>query len=279
MMNLPVRDQDDPDLIIKRQFVSRFPGGKILEVDQSQIEIRFAAWASRDRAMIEAIESGQDIHTMMASRLLGKPPDAITDQERYECKTRTFLIMYGGGASKLMDQLLKSDVAPRRVTKGEAMDMIHEYFATFTGLKAFIDQTREDVRRSLEVETAFGFRRRFVRPDFWRSADGFRIERQAFNTLVQSGAACITYCAMIWMQNAIDDCNLQSKMVGQVHDSVVFDVHPDEIEQVTKIARTGMEIACLEIAGQYGVDFTLPLRADVKVGDSWGTLEEVSDNE
>lgn len=277
MMNMPTKDYKDPELSIKRQFVSRFPGGQILEVDLSQIEIRYAAWISSDRAMIRAIESGEDIHTMMAATLLGKDPGDVSEQERYECKTRTFLIMYGGGATKLMDQLLKSDVAPRKVSKRQAIGMIQDYFRTFHGLKEFIDETRARVRRDLAVETEFGFRRRFVEPDFWRSSDGYRVERQAFNTLVQSGAACITYCAMIWLQNELERCNFQSRMVGQVHDSVVFDVHPEELTEIQRIAKTGMEIASVEEARNYGVDFTLPLRADIAIGDSWGTVQEVTE--
>jgi DNA polymerase-1 len=275
LMNLPVKDMKEPEIDIKRQFVSRFEGGKILNIDLSQIEIRYAAWVSQDRAMLDAIESGEDIHTMMAARLLSKDPGAVTPQERYECKTRTFLIMYGGGANRLMEELLKSDIAPTRVSKRQAIGMIQEYFATFSGLKAFIDATRAQVRRDLEVETAFGFRRRFVRPDFWRSGDGFRVERQAFNTLIQSGAACVTYCAMIAMQNEMDRCNMQSKMVGQVFDSVVSDVHPQEVTVMKEIVKTGMEIASVEKAKEFGVHLTVPIVADMEIGDSWGTLQEV----
>jgi len=273
MMNIPRKDFQTPELSVKRQFVSRWDGGQMLEVDQSQVEIRFAAWASGDAAMQDAVASGRDIHTEMASILLAKPAADITEQERYECKTRTFLIMYGGGAKKLAEQLMKSDVNPRKVTKDEAWKMIRDYFATFRGLKAHIDDTHDRAWKELAVETAFGFRRTFAAPV--TREDKWSLQRQAFNTKVQSGAACLTYCAMIVLQNALRERNLQSKMVVQVHDSLLIDVHPDEVNVLPGLAKWAMEQGAVEKAREFGVEFAVDLKADVKMGDSWGNMAEV----
>jgi DNA polymerase-1 len=278
--NIPRKDNDDPDLTIKKQFVSRFEGGEILEADQSQVEIRFAAWLSQDPKMIAAIESGEDIHYAMAAIMLDKkvppknqedtcdPDIYVTKPERQECKTRTFLILYGGGANKLASDL--------KISRRRAQRMIDEYFETFKGLKQYIDQVHLDVRRDLMVKTVFGFERRFVEPEHWDSRDGWSIYRQAFNTKVQSGAACITYLAMIWLDQAIHDYDLKSKMILQIHDSIVVDVHPGERDQVVRLIRQAMEVETVRMmANEYDINFTVPLKCDVGVGKNWGELHEV----
>lgn len=258
--------KDDPDmqLSIKRQFISRFKGGQIMEADQSQIEIRFAAWLSGDLKMLAALESGEDIHTSMAAVMLEKPIGEVTEDERQTCKARTFLILYGGGAAKLARDLS----IPRR----RAEQLIKEYFTAFEGLKMFIAETHRDVHRDLQVETAFGFIRRFVRPAHWDSSEGWSIQRQAFNTKVQNGAACITYLAMIWFQAELERRGLKSLLVLQVHDSLVVDVYPGEQKEIAAMLRTAMEVEARRMAREdYKVDLDIPLRCDIKVGNSWGT--------
>ena len=265
--NSPRKDNDDADLTIKRQFISRFGGGQILEADQSQVEIRYAAWISGDEKMLEAINSGEDIHTAMAAIMLDKPIADITSQERQECKARTFLILYGGGAAKLSRDL--------KITRRRAQRMIDEYFDTFSGLKTFIDRTHREVRSTLHVETAFGFKRYFTQPEHWDSPEGWHIQRQAFNTLVQNGAACLTYCSMIWLAEQMELRGLKSKLFLQVHDSMVVDVAPGELDIVAPLVKHSMENAA-DTARNYGVDFTVPLRCDVAVGPSWGETEELA---
>lgn len=263
----PRKDNDDPNLTIKRQFVSRFAGGQVLEADQKQVEIRFAAWLSGDKKMLEAIASGDDIHVAMAAIMLDKPVAEVTEKERQECKARTFLILYGGGAAKLSRDL--------NITRRKAQRMINEYFATFLGLKAFIDRAHRNVRTSLHVETAFGFKRNFVQPEHWDSPDGWSIQRQAFNTLVQNGAACLTYCSMIWLHEQMSIRGLRSKLFLQVHDSMVVDVYPGELDVVARLVKHSMEDAA-ETAKRYGVDFDVPLACDLAVGPSWGETEALT---
>ena len=265
--NIPSKDNDDPDLTVKQQFVSRYKNGSIMEADQSQIEIRTAAWLSQDRKMLAAIESGEDIHTAMASIMLSKPVAEITEEERQLCKSRTFLILYGGGARKLAGDL--------KISQRAAQRLIDDYFATFTGLRDYIQACKDRVKVDLKVETPFGFRRYFNRPERWDSSEGFRIERQAFNTIVQSTAACITYISMIHIEDQMRARGLKSIMVGQVHDSVLIDVHPGEEQVVGSMVKQIME-ASGELAEEFGVKFDVPLKSKVEIGDNWGAVKQMA---
>lgn len=262
------KDDPDPRMSIKRQFVSRFEGGEIMEADQSQIEIRFAAWISGDQEMLAAIESGADIHASMASKMLGKPESEVTEEERQVCKARTFLILYGGGAKKLAQDLH----IPRR----QAERLIQEYYATFDGLKDFIEKCRIEVKRDLSTTTAFGFVRRYVQPAHWDSSEGWAIQRQDFNTRVQNGAVCITYCSMIWFQAELERRGLKSLLINQVHDSLVVDVYPGERNEIAGMLKQAMEVEAQRIAREdYDVTLDVTLRCDIKVGPSWGETEKL----
>lgn len=265
--NYPGNEEDaDPKMSIKRQFVSRFEGGSVLEGDGTQIEIRVAAWLSGDRKMLAAIMSGEDIHTSMAAIMLNKPASEVTKQERQECKARTFLILYGGGAKKLAQDL--------GISRRRAERLINEYFATFKELKAFIDATHIEVHKTLRTETPFGFVRRYVKPDHWDSPDGWRIQRQAFNTVIQNTAACLVYCAQIWYAEELQRRGLKSILDLQVHDSLKTDVYPGELAEVAALKKRAMEVEAVRIAREeYGVDFTAPLTCELKAGKNWGSME------
>lgn len=262
--NAPRKDNDDPELSIKKQIVSRFPGGKIIEADQSQIEIRIAAWLSQDEKMLAAIASGEDIHTSMAKTLLNK--EEVTKEERQSCKHRTFLILYGGGAKKLAKDLGTS--------VRQAQILIDEYFETFAGLRKYIDKAHADVRRNLYVQTRFGFRRRFTKPEQWDSPEGWTIQRQSFNSDVQGTAVCVTYASMIYVHEQLRARGLRSKLIKQVHDSMVFDVYPGEEQTVAELARHAMESAG-DLVKKYGVhNLDIPLHSDVEIGDNWADVQE-----
>ena len=220
-MNMP-RETDNPNLSVKSQFIGR-ECSRILEIDLSQIEIRVAAALSGDPIMVEALRSGGDIHTQMASRMLGKQvrPDGqpaddgdttyVTKSERQSCKTRTFLILYGGGAKKLSADL--------RIPKPAAQQMIDEYFATFRVLKEYIDSVHAEAQRLGYISTPFGLRRYFVPPVEWQSRAGYAIRRQAFNTKIQHTAAMIMYALMIELRREANP-----HVVQQVHDSLAIEV-------------------------------------------------------
>lgn len=265
--NIPRKDNDDPELTVKQQFVSRFSGGSFLEADQSQIEIRTAAWLSEDEKMLEAIRSGEDIHTAMAAIMLNKDVEDVSENERQSCKHRTFLILYGGGARKLAKDL--------KITTRQAQRLIDDYFASFTGLRDYVQLCKDLVKQNLYITTPFRFTRAFNEPHNWNSSDGYRIERQAFNTIVQSTAACITYLAMIEIHRRLEEEGYASVMVGQVHDSVLIDVYPGEEERVAKMVKRVMENAGHLAWVRCGVDFDVPLMCDVEVGPNWGSVKKL----
>lgn len=247
------------ELNTKRQFVSRFPGGVFMEADLAQAEIRIAAMLSGDEGMLAAISSGEDIHTAMASTLLNKPLDEVTKLERHQCKRLTFLILYGGGANTLSKQL--------EISKDAAKQLIGDYFRAFKQLDFYINKQKMLVKRDLYLESIFGYRRRFKRPANWNSWDGWRVERQAWNFLVQNTASCVLFVALIDLFRAMKRMKLRSKLVLTVHDSIGIDCHPDEIEVVAVLVKTCMENPDTE---RYGVTLTVPMTADVEVGPTWG---------
>lgn len=265
LQNQPTKpDPDDPhpipmELNTKLQFISRFPGGVFMEGDLSQAEIRLAAMISGDKKMLGAIESGQDVHTAMAATLLNKKFDDVTKHERHQCKRLTFLILYGGGANTLSGQL--------GVRKDEAKGLIADYFRTFNQLDFYINRQKMMVKRDLHLQSIFGYRRRFRKPGNWNTWDGWRIERQAWNFLVQNSAGCVLFVALIDLHRRMQELGLKSKLVLTVHDSIGADVHPDEIEIMAKLMKQCLEGPHTE---QYGVTLTVPMEADIEVGPTWG---------
>lgn len=265
LQNQPSKpDPDDPhpiplELNTKRQFISRFEGGVFMEADLAQAEIRVAAMLSKDQKMIDAIISGEDVHTAMAATLLDKKFDDVTKLERQRCKRLTFLILYGGGANTLSKQL--------GITKDAAKDLIGQYFRTFSRLDFFINQRKMLVKRDLFLESAFGYRRRFKKPANWMSPDGWRIERQAWNFIVQNTASCILFCALVKLHAEMQRRGLKSLLILTVHDSIGLDVHPDEIHEVAVLVKHCMENPDCE---RYGFSLTVPMEADIEIGPSWG---------
>ena len=263
MHNIPRVDEDNPHLSVKQQFVSRFPGGHILDIDQGQLEIRVAAFLSQDKRMLEVINSGGDFHTTMAQEFFGTKH--VTAAQRSASKELTFGVSYGGGAGLLAGKL--------DIPTWEAKGLIDSYFRRFSGLKAYIDSVHEEARRTLQVDSMFGFIRHFLEPEKgWKSADGREILRQAFNFKEQGPAFHLLGCALIELQAELERRDMLSKLVLQVHDSAVLDVHPDELEEAIHLSKYCMEVKSLERARRYGVEFTVPLQADAKVGPNWGEV-------
>lgn len=276
LQNIPRKPEPDDDhpipleLNIKRQYISRWAsiGGKLLEADLSQAEVRWAAHLSQDQAMIDALLSGEDTHRELTARYLGKRPEDVTSLERTHGKRQTFLTLYGGGARTLAAQI--------GVSKARAKVMLDQYFATFSGLKAYIENTKLQVKRTLCSESLFGYRRKFTKPHNWMTYDGFRVERQAWNHQVQSGAAAYTFVAMIDLERAMRANGLKSIIVMQVHDSIVIDLYPGELDKVKSLVVRCLENADIE---RYGVDsLTVPMVADLAVGDNWGETESVEES-
>jgi DNA polymerase-1 len=254
---------DPPELNVKSQFVSRFDGGMILEADFSQIEVRMTAWLSKDPALREAIGKS-DMHVATAALMLQKDEADVTSEERQHAKTVGFATMYGAGANTIGRQL--------GISKEKAKELMAKYFAQFPALQQYIDSIHEQAKRDLVVQSPFGFKRRFRAPDpkpgettpNWNCWDGWRVLRQAFNFMIQNTAACVTYLALIDLSRILREEGFKSEMFGTVHDSIVFDVYPGELDRLAARVREVMETP----PAGYGID--VPISVDLEAGKSWG---------
>lgn len=249
LQNIPIRTALGRE--IRAAFVPR-AGWKLLVADYSQIELRLLAHMSEDPLLTEAFRNGEDIHTRTAAEVLGVPPLMVTREARNEAKAVNFGIVYGISAFGLAAQL--------GIPRGDAEKYIKNYFARYVGVRSFIDATIAEVRRTGVTRTLFG-RERAI-PDINSrnvNARGFA-ERTAVNSPLQGTAADLIKLAMVRIDAALQAGGHQSAMLLQVHDELVFECPPDEVEAISALVKREME----------GVrELKVPLVADVGVGDNW----------
>jgi DNA polymerase-1 len=249
LQNIPIRTELGRE--IRAAFVPG-PGWKLLVADYSQIELRLLAHMSDDPLLLAAFRNGEDIHTRTAAEVLGVPPMMVTAEARREAKAVNFGIVYGISAFGLAAQL--------GIPRAEADKYIKNYFARYAGVRRFIDATIDEVRRTGVTRTLFGRERPI--PDINSrnpSARGFA-ERTAVNSPLQGTAADLIKLAMVRIDAALESGGFQSAMLLQVHDELVFECPPEEVEAVSKLVKREME-------GAY--DLKVPLLVDVGVGDNW----------
>jgi DNA polymerase I-like protein with 3'-5' exonuclease and polymerase domains/5'-3' exonuclease len=247
LQNIPVRTTGSDEF--RKIFVSRFTGGKILSADYSQIELRLLAHLSNDKNLIDAFTSGRDIHTETARKVFGV--DAVTPNLRRKAKAVNFGIIYGISAFGLGRDIGAS------VT--EAAGIINNYFATFARVKEYLDECIEFAKSNGFVATMFG-RRRYIKELYSNNNNVVAFAtRAAMNMPMQGSSADIIKKAMVEIDREFAAKKLQSKMVLQIHDELVFDCVADEVEAVQKIIKDKMETV---------VQLKVPLTVDVMVGDS-----------
>ncbi len=278
--NIPQKpgEGEDKALNVKRQFISRFgDDGCILEADFGQVEVRVAAWLSKDPNLCSAIAE-KDMHVATASLMMRVPVEEVTKDMRQHAKTVGFATMYGAGANTVGGQL--------GIHKDEAKVLMGMYFAQFPVLREFIDNVHDTAKNELEIISPFGFRRRFTAPEpsrtemrkveedrqpDWNCYDAWRIFRQAFNFLIQNTAAGVMYCALIDIDNRMRAAGMKSLLISTVHDSVIFDVYPGELKALATLVKDAMENPNTE---PYGVHIDVPITVDLEVGKSWGDKKE-----
>jgi len=249
LQNIPIRTALGRE--IRAAFVPR-EGWKLLVADYSQIELRLLAHMSEDPLLLEAFRNGEDIHRRTASEVLGVPPMLVTPEARRDAKAVNFGIVYGISAFGLAGQL--------GIGRGEAEKYIRNYFARYAGVRRFIDETIAEVRRTGVARTLFGRERPI--PDINArnpNARGFA-ERVAVNSPLQGTAADLIKLAMVRIARALEAQAMRSAMLLQVHDELVFECPPEEVEAVSALARREMEGAC---------ELKVPMVVDVGVGDNW----------
>jgi DNA polymerase-1 len=207
----------------------------LLSCDYSQIELRIIASISQDEAMIEAFRQGIDIHTATASKVWGVPIEQVDSDMRRKAKTVNFGIIYGISAFGLAQRVA--------ISRGEAKEIIDNYFEQFKGIKNYMNDTINFCRETGYVKTLIG-RRRYIRDitSSNRTVVGFA-ERNAINAPIQGSAADMIKLAMIEVQKQLIAGKFATKMILQVHDELVFDVPKHELDAVTPIIKNAMEHA------------------------------------
>ena len=250
LQNIPARAE--PGRQIRRAFVPGRPGWVFVAADYSQIELRLLAGLSGDAALMDAFRRDEDIHRRTASEVFGVPIDQVTDEQRARAKAVNFGIMYG-----LSDYGLAQQVG---VSRQEAKAYIDSYFARYPTVRRFIDETIARARQQGYVTTILNRRR--LLPDLYNNNRNIRMaaERAAINTPIQGSAADIVKVAMVSLHAHLQDRHLSSRLVLQVHDELILEVPPEEVDIVTELLRTDMENA---------VEFPVPLKVDVAVGTNW----------
>jgi DNA polymerase-1 len=251
LQNIPIRTAEGRK--VRAAFVPRDAEHVLLCADYSQIELRLIAEISNEEAMLEAFQAGHDIHRATAAKVYHTPLDEVSSEQRRNAKTVNFSIIYGAGAHNLSKQL--------DITRTDAKILIDQYFATYQGLKKYMDTVVEDARNQEFVMTLLG-RRRFLRDINSRNslARG-NAERMAINTPIQGTAADMIKVAMVNIHKALKDNHLQSKMILQVHDELVFDVLKTELDQVKHIVQHEMRTAIPNLR--------VPILVETGEGESW----------
>ena len=231
LQNIPIRTEMGRE--IRKAFISTSEDRVLLSADYSQIELRIIAHISGDAGMIEAFRSGIDIHTATASKVWGVAIEDVDKEMRRKAKTVNFGIIYGISAFGLSQRV--------QISRGEAKDIIDNYFTQFPGIKTYMDSTIQSARDLGYVETITG-RRRNLRDINSRNATvrGFA-ERNAINAPIQGSAADMIKIAMIRIQDWLNQSDLSTKMILQVHDELLFDVPKNELSIVEPKIKELME--------------------------------------
>ena len=250
LQNIPARSADG--LRIRAGFVAKRPYVDLMSADYSQIEMRIMAHLSQDQGLIEAFNSGEDLHRTMAAMVFGVDPADVTLEERSRIKATSYGLAYGLSAYGLSAQL--------QIPVHEASALRDRYFERFGGVRDYLESLVDEARKDGWTQTICG-RRRYL-PDL-HSANRPRremAERAALNAPIQGSAADIVKMAMLDVQNRLDHSDLSSRMLVQIHDELLFEIAPGEEKQLRQLVHDGME----------GVmKLRVPLEVAIGVGKTW----------
>lgn len=252
LQNIPIRTAEGNK--IRNAFVPKDrENALILSADYSQIELRLLAHITQDKHLMEAFNSGVDVHTLTASKVFEVSIEDVTKEMRYKSKAVNFGIIYGQSKYGLAKAI--------GISNKEAEEFINKYFATYPRVKAYMEGIVQEAEKNGYVETIFG-RKRYLEAELASSNAMIREfgKRAAINQPMQGTAADLMKIAMIDFAKELKKNNLKSKMIMQVHDELVVEVLKSELEEVTKLVRTAMEL---------NQPLSVPLVVDVNIGESW----------
>lgn len=256
LQNIPIRTELGSK--IRKAFIAP-EGYKIISCDYSQIELRIAAHLSQDKELMKIFQRGEDVHCATAAKIYHVSLNEVTKQMRSAAKTVNFGVLYGQGPRALAQQTGLSLEAAR--------DFIAKYFALFAGLKAYIEEVKV-LARSLGYVETLGHRRRYL-PDLFAGIATLRAaaERMAVNTPMQGTAAELMKIAMIRVYNRLQTLKHdEARLLLQVHDELVLEVTTRSVKKVARIVKQEMEQALV---------LSVPLLADVAIGDNWGEIKKI----
>ena len=250
LQNIPVRTEKGRE--IRRAFVPRSEAYTLLAADYSQIELRIIAHLSQDPAMVNDFNLGHDIHAATAAKVFHVPMDQVTKEQRSRAKAVNFGIIYGMSAFGLAERM--------ELSRSEAADIIKKYFEEYAGIKEYMNRSIALARERGYAETIVG-RRRYLR-DINSSNSVVRgfAERNAINAPIQGSSADMIKIAMIGIHQELERLKMQSKMILQVHDELVFDAHLDELDTLKSIVNDKMVNA---------LPLSVPVLVEVNTGNNW----------
>lgn len=250
LQNIPIRTEKGR--LIRKAFIARDENYTLLAADYSQIELRIIAAISGEENMIKAFQNNEDIHRSTAAKVFNVPLEEVTKEQRSQAKTVNFGIIYGVSAFGLSNQT--------NLSRKESAELIETYYQTYPKLKAYMANQVDFARENGYVETVLG-RRRYLKDI--NSANAIvrgGAERNAVNAPIQGSAADIIKIAMINIHKKLTAENWKSKMLLQVHDELVFDVHNSELEKIQPMIKHEMENA---------FKMAVPLDVEIGLGKNW----------
>jgi len=255
LQNIPIRGEMGRK--VRRAFIPGTAGWRFLAADYSQIDLRVLAHLSRDPLLVEAFAEDRDIHAFTAAQIFNVPLEEVTPEQRRRAKTVNFGIIYGMGAYGLSQDL--------KISFAEADQFIKQYFEKYRGVAEFIEKTIAEAHRLGYVTTIYN-RRRYL-PELKSDQESVRRfgERTAVNTPIQGSSSDIIKLAMIEIADSLSRKGLRGRLLLQVHDDLLFESPPEELDDLAGLVRRGMEDAG---------EISVPLRIDLKKGDNWGDLEK-----
>ncbi|QFG52511.1 DNA polymerase I [Chryseobacterium sp.] len=249
LQNIPIRTERGQQ--IRGAFVAG-EGKKIISADYSQIELRLIAEISNEDNMIQAFRNGEDIHASTASKLFNIPLEEVSKTQRSQAKTVNFGIIYGQGAFALAEQT--------GLSRTEAKHMIEAYFETYPQLKKYMSEQVKKAQEQGYVETVLKRKRHLKDINSANFVVKAHAERNAVNAPIQGSAADVIKLAMIKIDKKLTERNMETKMLLQVHDELLFEAPVEEVEAVTELIRTEMESA---------LETKVPLLVEVGAGANW----------
>jgi DNA polymerase-1 len=250
LQNIPIRTEKGRQ--IRKAFVPKNEDYLLLSADYSQIELRVVAELSKDDGMMQTFKDGGDIHNATAMRIYGLEEEEVTDEMRRRAKTVNFGIIYGISPFGLAERL--------DIPRWQASELIEQYFEQFPGAKNYMDETVEFAKENGYVETITG-RRRYLRDINSRNTTTRKgAERNAINSRIQGTAADMIKIAMHKIHHEMEMRQLKSRMLMQVHDELVFDMHREEADELMPVVEKQMATA---------IPMEVPIVVDMGVGEHW----------